>query len=125
MGLMPMLLIHMGSGDQSCCCAFPFHHLHGLWWSRWSCLWTVAIVVLVVMWALVNWQWNTNKQYKISMARGKRVEALCLWRKITKPRGKDVFFETKYGRKRLVVLHNGNIKSYRSHKIETLDREGG
>ena len=85
------------------------------------------IAVLVAMWALANWQWNTNKQFKISMARGKRVEALHLWSKITeadKFRAKDVFFETKYGGKRLVVLRDGTIESYGSHKIETLDGGG-
>ena len=93
----------------------------------------VAIPVLGAMWALANWQWNTNKQYKISMARGKRLDALDLWSKITeadKFRAKDVFFETWYGGKRLVVLRDGTIESYGSHKIETLEEgedenEGG
>ena len=87
----------------------------------------LLIAVLAAMWALANWQWNTNKQFKISMARGKRVEALHLWSKITeadKFRAKDVFFETKYGGKRLVVLRDGTIESYGSHKIETLDGGG-
>ena len=68
---------------------------------------------IAAIWFLCNWQWNTNKQQAISLARGKRVQAQQLWKNIPRSqtfRAKDVFFQTSYGGKKLLVLRDGTIE---------------
>lgn len=65
------------------------------------------------------WKWNADKQGAYKIARGKRVEAMALWKDIDPQfhyQAKDKFYETRYGGKVLRVLRDGTIEIEGTHR---------
>lgn len=82
-----------------------------------------GMVLLLVgfggLFATLNWRWNAQKQEAYKLARGKRVEALALWKTVdpqSSHLAKDTFFQANYGGKALVVLRDGTIEVHGSHE---------
>uniref|UniRef100_A0A7R9W4G8 Uncharacterized protein n=1 Tax=Pseudictyota dubia TaxID=2749911 RepID=A0A7R9W4G8_9STRA len=65
------------------------------------------------------WKWNADKQAAYKVARGKRLEAMALWKQVD-PQfhylSKDRFYEARYGGKVLRVLRDGTIEVEGTHR---------